>query len=221
MALTPKTADAPIFTQQDFHVFQIPGLEARMEALIARVRPKLERLGNLIAPELSAMTGDEMFAHVAKHARRTVHPPDDTWVAWAANKRGYKMLPHFQVGLFGTEWFAQFAIIYESQNKKIFAASMMDELKRIGRMVPPHFRWSMDHTKPASIPHAEMTTDAFREMAAKLSTTKQSEVMVGIRLKPDDPLLADGNALLETILSTFRTLLPLYRMSFEAKRDRI
>lgn len=26
--------------------------------------------------------------------------PVDTWVAFAPNKRGYKMLPHFQIGLF-------------------------------------------------------------------------------------------------------------------------
>ena len=36
------------------------------------------------------------YPHVAKHARRSVNPPKDTWVAFATSKRGYKMLPHFK-----------------------------------------------------------------------------------------------------------------------------
>ena len=71
------------FTDQDFDVFSVPGLEARMEVLIERVRPKLEALGAELSPYVSALAGEEMFVHVAKHARRTVNPPIDTWVAWA------------------------------------------------------------------------------------------------------------------------------------------
>ncbi|WP_397261357.1 DUF1054 family protein [Peribacillus simplex] len=32
---------------------------------------------------MSVLTGDEMYPHVAKHARRKVNPPNDTWVAFA------------------------------------------------------------------------------------------------------------------------------------------
>lgn len=214
MTLHATSAGFPAFTQEDFDVFTIPGLEPRMEALIAQIRPKLALLGERLAPELSVLAGEEMFAHVAKHARRTVHPPADTWVAWAANKRGYKMLPHFQVGLFGTEWFAQFAIIYESSHKSIFAKALADRLEEIERLVPFHYRWTMDHTKPGSTPHQEMNTDAFKEMAQKLAATKKAEVAVGLRLQPGERLLADGEALYETICATFQTLLPLYKMSF-------
>lgn len=75
-----------IFQDVDFDVFTIPGLEARMDALIKTARPKLNELGERLAPALSQLTGEEMYAHVAKHARRSVNPPNDTWVAWAANK---------------------------------------------------------------------------------------------------------------------------------------
>ena len=43
--------------------------------------------------------GAPAFAHVAKHARRTVNPPDDTWVAFALDKRGYKKHCHFKVAV--------------------------------------------------------------------------------------------------------------------------
>lgn len=210
-----SVTDAVAFDASDFDVFSIPGLEPRMEALIARVRPKLTRLGELLAPELSALAGAELFPHVAKHARRTVHPPEDTWVAWAANKKGYKMLPHFQVGLFGTHLFAQFAIIYESPNKTVFARALSAELDAVRRTVPDDYRWSTDHTRPETTAHGDMSAEAFAAMADKLARLKNAEAMVGIRVDRGDPLLQDGAALYETIYRTFETLMPLYRMSFE------
>src|SRR5690606_10184335 len=93
------------FTQEDFDVFAIEGLEARMNGIKQQIRPKLEWLGQYFAPTLTMATGEEMFAHVAKHARRTINPPNDTWVAWANDKRGYKKHPHFQIGLWGTHLF--------------------------------------------------------------------------------------------------------------------
>ncbi|MCI3921482.1 DUF1054 domain-containing protein [Paenibacillus sp. TRM 82003] len=202
------------FGPDDFDVFTVPGLEPRMAALIERVRPKLTTLGETLAPDLSALAGVEMFPHVAKHARRTVHAPNDTWVAWAANKKGYKMLPHFQVGMFADFLFAQFAIIYESNNKTVFARSLETELDKIKGVVPADFAWSMDHLKPASTRHADLTDAEFEKMARKLATTKQSEIMVGLRFDRNDPLLADGDKLHETIRTTFETLMPLYRLSF-------
>lgn len=38
------------FKKEDFDVFTIDGLEERMEALIATVRPKLEALGETFSP---------------------------------------------------------------------------------------------------------------------------------------------------------------------------
>lgn len=89
-----------------------------MEGIKELIRPKLETLGQHFAPSLSLATGEEMFYHVAKHARRTVNPPKDTWVAWAGDKRGYKKHPHFQVGLWGTHLFVWYAVIYESPFKE-------------------------------------------------------------------------------------------------------
>lgn len=67
----PKTK----WTQKDFDVFSIDGLEPRMEALINTVRPKFEELGTTFSTYFSAKTADEFHPHVAKHARRKVNPP--------------------------------------------------------------------------------------------------------------------------------------------------
>ncbi len=68
------------FTKKDFDTFQIPGLEERMEAIRERIQPKFHAIGQVLTNDLSVRTGNEMFLHIAKHARRTVNPPKDTWI---------------------------------------------------------------------------------------------------------------------------------------------
>ncbi|MFC3748731.1 YktB family protein [Paenibacillus sp. GCM10012306] len=202
------------FTEEDFDVFHIPGLEPRMDALIARVRPKLTDLGSELVPVLSALCGEEMFPHVAKHARRTVHAPNDTWVAWGPNKRGYKALPHFQVGMFHSHLFVVFAIIYESSNKTVFAEALNRHRKAIRQQLPGNYFWSTDHLDPRGTLQAEMGDKQYDELARKLKEVKKAEVTCGLRIDRDDPILSDGDKLLHVIQETFETLLPLYRYSF-------
>lgn len=200
--------------QAAFNVFEVPGLEARMEALIANVRPKLTTLGGEMQPFFSQLCGQEMFPHVAKHLRRTVHPPNDTWVAWASAKRGYKALPHFQFGMWGTHIFVQFAVIYESPNKATFAEKLERNLSVVQAKIPANFEWSMDHMKPTGTKHSEMTADDFTVMIHKLRNVKASEVTCGVRIERDDPILQDGTKLAAYIEEVYNTLLPLYRLSF-------
>ncbi|MDO7905294.1 DUF1054 domain-containing protein [Paenibacillus sp. JX-17] len=202
------------FDQKDFDVFEIPGLEPRMEVLIERVRPKLEQLGAELAPFLSELSGEPMYVHVAKHARRTVNPPKDTWVAWASAKRGYKALPHFEVGMFATHVFVIFAIIYESPNKTTFAEGLDKKLQTIRKELPSNFYWSMDHMSPEGLIHGKMEDQDFQKMIDKLRSVKKAEVMCGLRINAGEDVLKDGEQLLETIRNTFKKLTPLYQIAF-------
>ncbi|MNJ55215.1 DUF1054 domain-containing protein [Paenibacillus bouchesdurhonensis] len=202
------------FTSPDFDSLNIPGLEPRMKAIIANIRPKLEALGGEIAPYLSALCGEEMFPHVARHARRTINPPNDTWIAWSSSKRGYKALPHFQVGMFSTHLFVIFAVIYESPNKEAIAKYLEKHTAQVQKLIPSDFYWSTDHMKPEGSLHRDMDKNALLQMADKLKTVKKSELLCGLRLDRDHPLLQDGAGLTGTIEQTFETLLPLYKGSF-------
>jgi len=202
------------FTEQDFDALTVPGLEPRMEAIIGHIRPKLEALGGSLAPYLSALCGEEMHPHVAKHARRKVNPPIDTWVAWAGSKRGYKALPHFEVGMFSTHLFIIFAVIYESPNKSFFAEYMMKHPDELKAVVPAQFYWSMDHMNPDGTPHRETGLTELRNMGEKLKSVKKAEIMCGLRLDRNEPILRDGDKLTVKIEETFRSLLPLYKASF-------
>jgi uncharacterized protein YktB (UPF0637 family) len=202
------------FGLQDFDSFLIPGLEPRMSSIIEHVRPKLTQLGAAIEPFLSTVTGQPMYTHVAKHARRTINPPNDTWVAWSNNKRGYKAHPHFQVGMFASHLFIYFAVIYESTNKVNAARYIKSKKKDIMAYVPGHYVWSMDHMQPEALHHHTLKLNDLNAMADKLVTVKKSELLCGIHLDKNDPIVANPDKLQSIIEQTFLTLLPLYHNSF-------
>ncbi|MBH0228996.1 YktB family protein [Halobacillus yeomjeoni] len=205
------------FTQKDFDVFSIPGLENRMEALREQISPKLEAIATELAPDVTAMTGDEMFVHVARHARRKTNPPNDTWAALASNKRGYKKLPHFQIGLWETHVFVWFAVIYESPIKEDFAKTLQANKEEVLSHIPDHFVWSIDHTKPEAIPHGEIDEEKFLSMTDRLQSVKKAEILCGLHLERGDDRLKNPEKFLELCKDTFQTLEPLYQYTKQLK----
>ncbi|KAB2337360.1 DUF1054 domain-containing protein [Cytobacillus depressus] len=200
------------FTHTDFDVFKIEGLESRMDALITHIRPKLEDLGKHFAPMLTVETGDEIYPHVAKHARRTVNPPKDTWVAFASNSRGYKMLPHFQIGLWDTHVFIWFALIYEAPNKEDFGKKLEKNLGYIYKQIPTNFVWSGDHMKPSAKAHGEMTEEELQSLFIRLQQVKKAEILCGLHIPRNEAIEMTSESFLEKAESVFKTLLPLYKL---------
>mgnify|MGYP001394645168 FL=1 len=196
------------FTEKDFEVFAVEGLEPRMKALIATVRPKLEALGEMFAPRLTAITGEDMYAHVAKHARRTVHPPDNTWVAFSSDKRGYKKHPHFQIGLWRTHVFVWFAVIDEAVNKAACARALAEREAEIRVIIPPSFVWSTDHTRPETVKQLDA------EMIERLGKVKKAELLCGVTIPKEEAVRRTD--LIETFEQTFNTLAPLYEWTTRA-----
>jgi uncharacterized protein YktB (UPF0637 family) len=191
------------FTESDFEVFSIDGLDPRMTALINRIRPKLEALGEYFTPYLTHLTNEQMVYHVAKHARRTVNPPKDTWVAFAANNRGYKKHPHFQIGLWPTHVFIRLAVINESPDKQAIAKILMEDGEAIMQTFPKNFVWSNDHTKPDT-----MDTPT-HDLLERLGKVKKAEFLVGLDI-PREEAIKEGESILNNIEKTFEHLAPLY-----------
>ncbi|MFC3884260.1 YktB family protein [Bacillus songklensis] len=201
------------FSQKDFNVFDIEGLDDRMEGIKTTIRPKLEALGQHFTPTLSALSGDEMFYHVAKHARRTKNPPKDTWVAFANNKRGYKMMPHFQIGLWKSHVFVWFAVIYESPIKESFGQALLQQLNEVEQIIPSHFVWSKDHTQPEALRMGSLQTGDLKELFTRLQTVKKAEILCGINIPREKAIALSGEEWLTTIEDTFKTVLPLYKLA--------
>ncbi|MFS0782454.1 YktB family protein [Bacillus sp. 1P06AnD] len=200
------------FKATDFNVFKINGLEPRMEALQSRIRPKLDYLGTHFAQELSVLSGQELFPHVAKHARRSVNPPDDTWVAFAANKRGYKMMPHFQIGLWETHVFIWYAVIYEAPMKADIGKHLQENVHTIRKNIPEDFVWSIDHTKPDTKQHKDLSDEELENMFIRLQNVKKAEILCGYQIPREQALELDGEAFINKCSEVFVQLLPLYKM---------
>lgn len=198
------------FTPEDFQVFTINGLEARMTAIREQLQPKFRQLGEQLTVDLSSLIGDEMFLHIAKHARRTVNPPKDTWLAIGPNKRGYKKYPHFQVGLFDDYLFIWLAYIYELPNKEQIAERLIQNVSKIEKMVPNDFVVSTNHMKKNAQP---IRTISIEETLTRFKNVKKAEFLIGRNIVKDDPILTDGEKLQNLIFETFKTLVPVYKIS--------
>ena len=199
------------WANKDFNVFQINGLEQRMDALNSSVRPKFNKLGENFSAFFSSHLGEEFYPHVAKHARRTVNPPNDSWVAFAPYKRGYKALPHFQIGLWSTHLFIVFAIIYEAPQKNLMAERLLAN-KSLLQQLPEDFIVSGDHMSPAAISLQDAKEEKLEEMLIRLRDVKKGEFLIGRHIPKEEAVNMSLKQFQQLTEDTFQTLLPIYKI---------
>jgi hypothetical protein len=89
----PSTAFGPA----DFRVFELTGFPERMSEIRARIRPQLETLGHRLLPEVGRAIGPRSSPRGPAPAHG--ESPEDTWVAFAPDRRGYKKHCHFKVAI--------------------------------------------------------------------------------------------------------------------------
>ena len=199
------------WTNKDFDVFEIEGLEQRMDALSAVVRPKFQVLGEKFSSFFSARTGDEFFPHVAKHARRTINPPKDSWVAFAPYNRGYKSLPHFQVGLWNTHLFIIVAIIYEAPQKSQMATRLLENIDAFNQL-PDDFILSGDHMSQDAISLKIGREEMLEKLLIRLRDVKKGEFLVGRHISREEAVKLTSDQFLQLTEETFEALLPIYNI---------
>ena len=116
------------FTQSDLDIFKIQGFKERMSAIREKIRPKLEQFGEEVAPALMTQFKAEFFPHTAKHMRRKVNPPDETWVAIGPRSRGYKAYIFFSlcIGLQGVQ--ARVVMKDESSDRPLLGENLLKNI---------------------------------------------------------------------------------------------
>ncbi|MCM3742702.1 DUF1054 domain-containing protein [Sporosarcina luteola] len=197
------------WTIDDFNVFSIEGLEHRMHALQTQIQPKFELIGEEISTYLSSRGTGEFYPHVAKHARRTVNPPNDSWVAFAPAKRGYKALPHFQIGLWGTHLFIILAVIYENPDKKGIAERLSKNLTSITAL-PDDFVISGDHMKPEAFKVNEIGLEGIASLLDRLQTVKKAEFIIGRHLPSSAATKLSEEEFINFAEETIDLIFPIY-----------
>jgi uncharacterized protein YktB (UPF0637 family) len=195
------------FTPTDFAVFKVEGFNERMQQIYAHVRPKLLRLGDELAPELARKLHLEFFPHVAKHARRTVNPPPETWAAFGPSPKGYKRYGYLALCVSGAGLHARVVVKSEADRRPEMARALRSragELTRAlrGTAIARYEKWDFS-TLPSS---AAAGQELFDELAQALSK-KTGGIDLGFGWSVREALRLDRAELLDA----YRELEPLYR----------
>jgi uncharacterized protein YktB (UPF0637 family) len=203
------------FIAKDFQVFAIPDFPGRMAAIRGQIQPKLFALAEEIGPNLKPIVGSEAFPHVAKHMRRTVNPPDDTWVAFGPEKRGYKKAQHFKVAISRHSIRFLFEIGPEYADKAKWAQAWQRQAARLTaklRKAAGLGWYKNEHDEePASLLKS-LSSDEIGKLAGELTRRKDGQLVLGRRLDPAEVLRLNPGAFMRTALDVFRVLAPLYRL---------
>ncbi|MBM7578347.1 YktB family protein [Jeotgalibacillus terrae] len=200
------------FSEKDFEVFNIDGLDERMEGIRSHIQPKFQEIGDQVVPALSDLTDEEMHLHIARHARRSVNPPNDTWMAAAPSKRGYKKMPHFQFGLWDDHLFIWTAFIYELPEKENIAKTMIENLDDMMKILPEDGYISIDHTKKDAKKFSEMNEGDVLHALERFENVKKAEFLAGRRIEASEAATLSKEELIQLILKTWKELLPLYKL---------
>lgn len=200
------------FDKEDFAIFTIDGLDNRMKALQERLQPKFAVLGEELTADLSAKLGNEMFLHIAKHARRTVNPPDNTWLAIADSKKGYKKHPHFQVGLWEDHVFIWLALIYELDGKQQIASSYLNHFTEL-KELPNDYVISLDHMTNAAIDLPDLS----EKHLIRFRDVKKCEFLLGKQISRDDAIHMDGHTFINVALEVIHSLIPFYKLAMQSR----
>ncbi|WKY78931.1 DUF1054 family protein [Leuconostoc lactis] len=197
-----------MFNAQDFDIFDEPTLSGRMTAIRDVIDPKFEQAAAVLLPIL-ATDGKHWTAHIAKHLRRTTNAPDNTWVAFAPNKRGYKMMPHFELGLWADHLYLYLAV--EENMKPQQTPDIVAKLQRAREQVaqlPAEYVLSADHMVNATQP---LTLSAYDGLVARFAAVRHSEVLIGLTIPRGDDRLK-GDRSVEVLSTAVKTLLPIYQV---------
>jgi uncharacterized protein YktB (UPF0637 family) len=204
------------FAASDFKVFDLQGFQPRMAALRAQIRPKLEALGEALRPGVARVTGGETFAHVAKHARRTVNPPDDTWVAFGLDKRGYKKSCHFKVAVSRHAVRFLFEAGPEYAEKKKWAAAWKKSVPGLAptlRKAKGLGWFKNEHDEEPAALLSDLSAEEIMRLGDELIRTRDGQLVVGRRIPVDEASRWRPADYQKAALATFEALAPLYRLT--------
>jgi uncharacterized protein YktB (UPF0637 family) len=180
-----------------------------MQGIKERVRPKLTALGEGLRPALKRLANSEVFPHVAKHARRTVNPPPETWIAFGPSPRGYKKYGHFGLMVSRGGLHARIVVKDEAPDRPHMAKVLMDRVEALAkvfatRTLSRYDRWHYD-----GVPAPVQPTADFWHGVAETLAKKTGGLDVGIGWPVEHAMKLSERQVLEA----FESLLPVYEIT--------
>jgi uncharacterized protein YktB (UPF0637 family) len=204
-----------LFTLHDFKVFDLEGFHERMAAIRSRIQPKLASIGQGLAPQISGLVDAPLYVHVAKHMRRTVNPPDDTWAAIGANRRGYKKDVHFKTAISRNCVRLLFEAGPEYYAKPDWAAEWHREFKENSSKLrrSPDLAWfKNEHDERPAAQLSNLSSAELKTLGDELTRRKDGQLVFGRRIDAKDFVRLNPKQLEKIALETFKPLAPLFQL---------
>ncbi|MCY0875255.1 MAG: DUF1054 family protein, partial [Firmicutes bacterium] len=165
-------------------------------------------------PVISQAVGVPMYAHVARHARRKTNPPNDSWVAFSQDPRGYKKWPTFMVGLWQTHVYVQFGVIYESAQKAVLGQAVQTlDLAQLREKLPVGTRVYGDYMVPGGNSLAALSDEQLRALAQRVQEVKKADLLFGVEWPRETVLAMSPNAFEANLIERCRQLAVLYPLA--------
>ena len=186
-----------------------------MAAILTRIRPKLTSIGEELAPKVSELVDVPLFVHVAKHARRTVNPPDDTWAALGANPRGYKADVHFKVAISRHCVRFLFEVGPEYYAKSDWTKNWHGEFKSIADNLRSNKQllwFKNEHDEEPAAALSSLAAADLKKLGDELVRRKDGQLVFGRRLDASSFVDLKPKQLEKAALDTFKPLAPLFEI---------
>lgn len=202
-----------LFDRKDFKVFDVTRFADRMHAIRERIQPRLHEIGESLGPVIADLLDQPVFAHVARHARRTVNPPEDTWVAFGLDKRGYKKDVHFKIAVSRNAVRLLFEVGPDYYDKSGWHRSWKREFGSLAGQLgkAPKLTWFRnEHDEDPAAGLGRLETDALRDLGQELVRRREGQLVLGRRLDEKAVLGMTEAAFRKAVIGTFQPLTPLF-----------
>jgi len=147
--------------------------------------------------------------------RRTVNPPDDTWVAFGPEKRGYKKVQHFKVAISRHSLRFLFEIGPEYADKAKWMPAWEREIGRLAVKLKkgPGLGWyKNEHDEEPAALLESLSSHEIGGLAGEVMRRKDGQLVLGRRLEQAEVLRLKPRAFEQAALATFGDLAPLYKL---------
>jgi uncharacterized protein YktB (UPF0637 family) len=201
------------WSAEHFDIFAVEDFGERMARIRASLQPRLAELGDDLAEGLAIRLGAPFYVHVAKHLRRRVNPPDETWVALGPAPRGYKATPHFEAGLAGSGAFARFVLKPEAQAARRLFVDRVDLATLHATGQAGSVFWFRAEHGQDPIRLRDLSPDDFAALRAR-GLRRDGAIEVGGWL--DRVQATDRDRLVAWTLDMFEQVAPLYVLATPA-----
>jgi len=204
-----------LFSRSDFRIFELSGFAERMAAIRANIQPRLTSIGKALAPHLSSLVDVPLHVHVAKHMRRTVNPPDDTWAAFSRDPRGYKKDAHFRVSVSAQS----VRFLFEAGPEYYEKSDWVRGWNRSFATLAPDLQngaelcWFKDEHE--DLPEKELKTlseKEFRGLARELTRRKDGQFVLGRSIPTREFLKLSSSEFEKLAIASFAPMAPLFEV---------